>query len=95
MPSTHKWDIVATTGEYSDSSGAVKKRNRTIGKIMTLENGRDFMLLDPFVNVGALPRQGDMVMLSLFAPRQDDKRQGNRQPALSAPAQSNDSDLPF
>jgi len=71
---THKaYDLAVVTGTYTDrNSGTQKNSYKTIGALMRTDDGGQFILLDPLINLAAVPRgQGkDKVMVSLFEPRE-------------------------
>ena len=103
MAITKKYDIAVKTGSYQDrATGQNKNRYQNIGSVMQGDNG-PFILLDPLVNLAAVPREDgkDRVICSLFEPRDP-----NAAPAASAPAQRqsapqrqqsamDDSEIPF
>lgn len=69
-----KFDMAVVTGEYQ-SGGQTKKRWMNIGVVMENDKGM-FALIDPVVNLAALPRQDgkDRVMVSFFEPKDDSQR---------------------
>lgn len=83
----HLKDVVIKVGTYTDRSGEKKGRYKTIGKLMRGDDG-DYLLLDPFVNLAAVPREADrdMITASLYEPRE--ARGG-------APAATGDDKIPF
>ena len=68
-----KFDLAVKTGSYVDNTGATKNRYQNIGVVMQGDDGGHYMLLDPLINLAAVPRdQGkDRVMVSMFEPRED------------------------
>jgi len=100
MAISKKYDVAVVTGKYQDNTGATKNRYMNIGAVMQGDNG-PFLLLDPMVNLAAVPREPgkDRVICSLFEPR-DNAQQGaapaQRQaaPQRQQPAMD-DSDIPF
>ena len=98
MATTKKYDIAVKTGSYQDSQGEKKNRYQNIGSMMQGDNG-PYLLLDPLVNLAAVPREPgkDRVICSLFEPRQDGQQAA---PRAAAPAQRQaparmDDDIPF
>lgn len=83
MAITKKYDVAVVTGKYTDQQGQTKNRYMNIGAVMTGDNG-PFLLLDPMVNLAAVPREPgkDRVLCSLFEPRD------NNQAAAAAPRQA-------
>ena len=67
-------DLCVVVGEY-EKDGQTKKRWQTIGALMESRDGGQFVLLDPLVNLAAVPRDAgkDRVMVSLFDPKGDNK----------------------
>lgn len=105
MP-TKKYDLAVKTGTYTDrATGTEKSRYQNIGAMMVSDDGRDFVLLDPLINLAAVPREPgrDRVIVSCFEPRDPAQQaqqaprqaQGARpQPQRQAPA-SFDDEVPF
>ena len=64
-----KYDIVATTGEYTNQQGEQKKRFLNVGAVIDTGNG-PFIVMEKWFNPGALAEQGrDSVILSLYEPK--------------------------
>lgn len=98
MAISKKYDVAVVTGKYTDNTGASKNRYMNIGAVMQGDNG-PFLLLDPMVNLAAVPREPgkDRVICSLFEPRQDGQQQApatRQAPQRQAPAPMDD-DIPF
>ena len=78
--------LSAVTGEYTDKQGQQKAEWTTVGALIVGKNGKEYVLLDPTVNLaGVLQKQNiiamkkgeqpsDMVMTSVF----DDSQQNNQ-----------------
>lgn len=102
MAITKKYDVAVVTGKYQDrNTGETKNRYMNIGAVMTGDNG-PFLLLDPMVNLAAVPREPgkDRVICSLFEPRQDGQQAPAAQPQRQAPRPAPapapmDDDIPF
>ena len=99
MATTKKFDIAVKTGSYV-VNGETKNRYMNIGAMMQGDNG-PFILLDPMINLAAVPREPgkDRVICSLFE-RRADGQQGaapaQRQAAPQrAPQSSMDDMVPF
>lgn len=62
-------DLAVVTGTYQ-KDGKTKKRYQNIGALMESENGQ-FLLLDPLINLAAVPREEgrDRVVASMFEPK--------------------------
>lgn len=90
-----KFDMAVKTGSYTDREGKQKNRYQNIGVIMQGDDGGHYALLDPLINLAAVPREAgkDRVMVSLFEPRDDQQQQqAPRQQRAAAPL---DDDIPF
>lgn len=82
--------LVIKTGEYTNQQGETKGEYTRIGVLMQGNDGGEYLLLDPTVNLaGALTKQNmmnhknnkpvrDSVMVSVF---DDSQQQPNNQPA--------------
>lgn len=90
-----KFDMAVKVGQYQDQSGATKNRYQNIGVIMQGDDGGHYALIDPLINLAAVPREAgkDRVMVSLFEPRNDAQQQAAR-PQRAAQSVDDDS-LPF
>ena len=78
-----QFDIKVKNGNYTNQAGEQKNRYKTVGMVMQNDDGSQFALLDPTVNLAGFPReQGkDMLIGSFFEPYQDQKpQQGNQAP---------------
>ena len=98
MAITKKYDVAVKTGSYV-VNGENKNRYMNIGAVMQGDNG-PFLLLDPMVNLAAVPREAgkDRVICSLFEPRDNAAPGGAPAPQRQqqAPRPSmDDSDIPF
>lgn len=71
-----QYDVVAVTGEYTNSQGEIKKRYQNVGAIIDKGNG-PFLVLEKWFNPAGL----DKPILSLFAPNFDNAKQAQNQPA--------------
>ena len=86
-------ELTVVTGQYTDRTGATKKRYKTIGHLHSGQYG-DYITLNADVNLAAYPRKDgdDRVTCNLREPYQKDK------PAAGKPAQAQDmpdDDIPF
>jgi len=103
-----KYDLAVKVGQYTDQAGATKNRYQNIGVVMQGDDGGFYALLDPMVNLAAVPRDPgkDRVMVSMFEPRDDAQqpRQAGgyqtaavqqRPAARPAPAPMDEPDVPF
>ena len=98
MAITKKYDIAVKTGSYQDrATGQTKNRYQNIGAVKQGDNG-PFILLDPLVNLAAVPREEgkDRIICSLFEPRDPAAAQAPAAPRAAAPAPAPmDDDIPF
>lgn len=94
-----KYDLAVKVGSYVDNTGATKNRYHNIGVVMQGDDGGFYALLDPLVNLAAVPREAgkDRVMVSMFEPREDGQQQRQAAPAQrQAPRQQVPADdVPF
>jgi len=91
MAATILYDLAVKTGEYQDRDGNTKGRYENIGKVMRNDNGQ-FMLLKRTFNPAGVPSDGDMLMVSMFEPKGDNRQDTARQ---APPARSLDDEIPF
>ncbi len=91
---TRKYDLAVKTGSYTDRDGKQKNRYQNIGVIMQGDDGGHYALLDPLINLAAVPREAgkDRVMVSMFQPN-NDQQQAPRQQRQAQPQP--DDDIPF
>lgn len=80
--------LSAVTGNYTNQQGEQKAEWTNVGALITGKNGKDYVLLDPTVNLaGVLLKQNaiaakegkapsDSVMLSVFDEKQNNQAQG-------------------
>lgn len=89
--------VVADT--YTDRNGNEKKKWLNIGHIHEAKDGRQYITLDPCVNLAAIPRkQGDSrVYVSMFEPRARDQATAQPTDAKSQleHAAAGDDEIPF
>ena len=74
-------DLAVAVGEYRCSkTGQDKKRWQTIGTEFETEDGGRFLLLDPLINLAAIPRGvgKDRIMVSKFASENRQNGQGQQ-----------------
>lgn len=73
MAATKTHDLKVKVGEYTDKNGAKKGRWVTVGRVMTVDDGSEFWLLDKTFNPAGVPdlngKGADSVLISKFAPR--------------------------
>lgn len=94
------FDLAVKTGTYTDAAGATKNRYQSIGALMQGDDGRQFLLLDPLINLAAVPREPgrDRVIVSMFEPKSDSATGQAPAPAARrapAPAAAPVDDVPF
>ncbi|QDP54002.1 MAG: hypothetical protein GOVbin2937_79 [Prokaryotic dsDNA virus sp.] len=95
MATTHVYDLAVKTGEY-ESNGQTKSRYENVGKVLRNDNGQ-FMLLKKTFNPAGVDSNGDMIMVSMFEPRQRDGQQsqggGQQQGGYGGGGQPSNRDL--
>lgn len=96
MATTHVYDLAVKTGEY-EQSGQTKSRYENVGKVLRNDNGQ-FMLLKKTFNPAGVDSNGDMIMVSMFEPRQRDGQRQQGGGNYDAPPASNrdlEDDIPW
>ncbi len=91
MATSKKYDLAVVVGSYPDpQTGVSKNRYQNIGTVLEKDDGGKFILLDPLINLAAVPRgQGrDMIMVSMFEPKENN--QGQQSAAQPNQPQNND-----
>lgn len=65
------YDLAVKIGTYK-KDGEEKNKYKNIGSVIEKDDGGLFILLDPMVNLAAIPRDAgrDMVLVSMFEPKQ-------------------------
>lgn len=93
---TRKYDLAVKTGSYTDRDGKQKNRYQNIGVIMQGDDGGHYALLDPLINLAAVPREPgkDRVMVSMFQPNNDQQQAPRQAPQRQSQPQPDD-DIPF
>ena len=100
-----KYDMAVVVGKYQDQNGTTKNRYHNIGVVLQGDDGGFYALIDPMVNLAAVPRDPgkDRVMVSLFEPKEQAPAGGGYQTAAvqqrpaarPAPAAMDSDDIPF
>lgn len=93
-----KYDLAVKVGQYVDQTGATKNRYQSLGVVMQGDDGGFYALLDPLVNLAAIPREPgkDRVMVSMFEPRQEGQQyQSTRLAPTPAARPTAEPDIPF
>lgn len=64
-------ELAVVIRTYTDRDGHEKKVWKNIGAIHTSKEGREYMVLDPLINLAAIPRKegDDRVFVSMFEPK--------------------------
>lgn len=92
-------DLAVVIDTYTDRNGAEKKKWLTIGQLHSSKEGREYITLEPHINLAAIPRKdGDSrVYVSMFEPKAkgDAPAAAPAQSAKPAPAAGMDDDVPF
>lgn len=80
-------DALVKVGSYTDREGNEKSHLRNIGGLFEGDDGGQYLLIDPFVNLGAIQRpQGrDKVMVHLYDPRPKEDRPARQDAPRSRP----------
>ena len=91
-------DLAVVIDTYTDRNGAEKKKWLTIGQLHASKEGREYITLEPHINLAAIPRKdGDSrVYVSMFEPKQKDGAPtAQAQAAKPAAGAGMDDDIPF
>lgn len=86
-----KYDITVKVGEYTDREGKTKGRYVNVGAVIQGKDG-PYIMLDRTFNPAGVPnpQNRDTVILSLFAPKEQQQKQ-----QAPAPSVGFDDDIPF
>lgn len=89
------FDLVVTTGSYTNRDGHEKKQYETVGTVWETEKGQ-FITLKKTFNPAGVPSDRDTVLLSMFEPKPRDFPKQVSQ-SHRADAQGDDflADVPF
>lgn len=89
-------DLSVVVGEYKDRDGNVKKRYQNVGALMEGDNGPFIMLAKWFNPAGIQDsRGGESLLVSCFAPREQQQGQYQQKPQPQQRQAQFDSDIPF
>jgi hypothetical protein len=96
MPKKIK-DVAVKTGTYKDRNGEEKGRWLNVGSVLQLDDGGKVLLLNRSFNPAGVPfKEGsDVVMLSMFDPKDKDGKPIAAAPVKAAVPEVIDSDIPF
>ena len=86
-----QFDIKVKNGNYTNQAGEQKNRYKTVGMVMQNDDGSQFALLDPTVNLAGFQRDTgkDMLIGSFFEPYQDNGQAPQQQQAPRQQGQTN------
>lgn len=75
MATKVKYNITTVVGSY-EKNGETKKKYLTLGTVMEKDDNSRFILLDPLVNLAAIPRpEGrDRIICSLMEPKEKEDK---------------------
>lgn len=92
---TKKYDLVVTTGSYTNRDGIEKRQYKTVGAVWQNDKGF-FMTLDKSFNPAGINSDRDTIMVSMFEPKPRDFPKQVSQ-SHRADAQGDDflADVPF
>lgn len=90
-------DLAVKVGSYVDNQGNQKNRYQNIGVLMSGNDGGQYILLDPLINLAAVPREAgkDRIMVSMFDPREPGAAPGTTAPRAQPRVQMPQEDVPF
>ncbi len=74
-----KKELCVIADTYTNRDGEEKKRWLKVGEIHTSKDGKEYMTLDPIVNLAAIPRrEGDSrIFVSMFDPKPRENKGGS------------------
>ena len=87
------YELSVVAGQY-EMNGETKKRWKNVGHLHETNDGRQYITLDPMVNLAAVPRRegDDRVYVSMFEPK---KKEGKAGPAQKFQSGLPDDEIPF
>jgi len=100
---TKAYDLVVKTGSYTNRDGEVKNSYKNIGVVQQSDKGM-YILLDRTFNPAGVPNpeNKDMVMVSMFEPKDDNASGADQKKTTSTKAQQRtsvpddlDDEIPF
>ena len=70
-----RYELVATTGSYTNAQGEEKRRYENVGHVHESKDGRLYITLKSTFNPAGLPRKEgeDRVFINMFEPKDDAK----------------------
>lgn len=89
---SRKFDLVVTTGSYTNREGMEKRQYETIGTVWENEKGQ-FITLKKTFNPAGIASDRDTIMVSMFEPRPKDGAPRGNAKVASDPF--DDADVPF
>lgn len=86
-------DLAVKTREYTNTAGEKKANWQNIGSIMENDEGRQFILLDRWVNLAGIPDYGNKpnptaVLVNVFDPKEPGGAGNNYQPSAHSQAKA-------
>lgn len=88
-------ELAVVTRIYTDKQGNEKKVWKNIGAIHTSSKGSEYIVLDPLINLAAIPRKDgdDRVFVSMFEPKE--KQPQSKGTGRAGPLSDFAEDVPF
>ena len=89
-------ELVVVIDTYTDRNGNEKKKWLKVGELHQSKEGREYITLEPHINLAAIPRkEGDSrIFVSMFEPKAKDEP-AKPAPGHDAPAAFDSEDVPF
>lgn len=91
-----KYDLAVKVGTYM-KDGVAKPRYKTIGVLMTGNDGGEYILLEKTFNPAGVASDRESIMVSLFAPRDNNNQTAHNEAKQDgyAPQPAIDDEIPF
>ena len=91
-----KYDLAVKVGSYM-KDGVAKPRYKTIGVLMTGNDGGEYILLEKTFNPAGVASDRESIMVSLFAPRDNNNQTAHNEAKQDGyqPQPDTDDTIPF
>lgn len=93
------YDVVSTTGTYTDKQGQKKYLSKNVGEIIETKHGLSMKMDATFNPAGCEKTEDGKIWLKLFEPRDNNQQQRQAPKAAPSPYSQDDgdmdADLPF
>jgi hypothetical protein len=90
-----KYDLAVKVGSYTDNQGNQKNRYKNVGVLMTGNDGGEYILLEKTFNPAGVASDRESIMISLFAPRDNNQSAHNEAKQDGYAPPPIDDEIPF